>query len=86
MVKATGLPENYLIEFEPLHVPSEKEDAETEKIEADTEKVKAETMAAYITAGVLDPSEGRNTLIEEEKYIMDASVVITAGEDDGEAA
>ena len=86
LVKANNLPENYLIEFEPLHVPSEKEKAEVEKIEADTEKVKAETMAAYITAGVLDPSEGRNTLIEEEKYIMDASVVIEAGEDDGQPA
>lgn len=86
LVKAMGLPENYLIEFEELQIPSEKEKAEVEKIEADTEKVKAETMAAYITAGVLDPSEGRNTLIEEEKYTMDASVVISAGEDDGQPA
>lgn len=86
LVKAFGLPENYLIEFEELQIPSEKEKAEVEKIEADTEKVKAETMAAYITAGVLDPSEGRNTLIEEEKYTMDGSVVISAGEDDGKPA
>ncbi len=85
LVKATGLPENYLIEFEPLHVPSEKEEAETEKIEAEAKKIKAETMAAYITAGVLDPSEGRNTLMDDGGYVMDASVVITAGEDNGEA-
>jgi len=86
LVKAMGMPENYTIEFEPLDVPSDKDKAETEKIEADTEKVKADTMAAYIAAGVLDPSEGRNSLIEAEVYTMDAAVVIQAGEDDGEAA
>lgn len=84
LAKAMALPENYLIEFEPLHVPSDKDKAETDKIEAEAEKVKADTMAAYIAAGVLDPSEGRNTLVEREVYTMDASVVIQAGEDDGE--
>lgn len=84
LVKAMALPENYLIEFEPLHVPSDKDEAEVKKIEADTEKVKADTMAAYIAAGALDPSEARNTLIEQEMYTMDASVTIQAGEDDGE--
>ena len=84
LVKAMALPENYLIEFEPLHVPSEKDKAEVEKIEAETEKVKADTMAAYIAAGALDPSEARNTLIDQKLYTMDASVTIQAGEDDGE--
>lgn len=83
LVNSLGLPEDYLIEFNPLYVPSDKEEAEVEKIEADTEKVKADTMAAYIAAGVLDPSEGRNTLMERDVYIMDG-LRIEPGEDDGE--
>jgi phage-related protein (TIGR01555 family) len=84
LVKALKLPEDYLIEFEPLHVPSEKEEADTAKVKADTEKVKADTMAAYISAGVLDPSEGRSTLIGQDVYKMDGSVTIETGEDDGQ--
>jgi phage-related protein (TIGR01555 family) len=84
LAKSLGLPDqNYIIEFEPLHVPSEKEKAETEKLEAEAEKIEAETALAYVTAGALDPSELRATLIEDGDYIMDGSIQIQNSEDDG---
>lgn len=87
MAIALGIPDqNYLIEFEPIHVPSKKEEAETEKLEAEKDKIKADTAAVYITAGALDPSELRNTLLEDSDYKMDGSVTIQAGEDDGAEA
>jgi phage-related protein (TIGR01555 family) len=86
LVKAYGLPEDYLIKFNPLYVPSEKDEAEVERMEAEAEKIKADTMAAYIAAGVLDPSEGRATLMQEGEYVMDGSVTIETGEDNGEEA
>lgn len=82
---AKGLPDqNYLIEFEGLDIPDEKTEAETEKLEAEKEKIKADTAAVYVTAGALDPSELRQTLIDEGKYVMDASIQIMQEEDDGE--
>ena len=84
LAKAEGLPEqDYMIEFEPLHVPSEKEEAETDKLKAETAKVKADTAVAYVTAGALDPSELRETLLASGEYVMDASVKIEPIEDDG---
>jgi phage-related protein (TIGR01555 family) len=81
---ANGLPGEYMIEFKPLYVPDEKQEAEVDKLKAEAEKVKADTMAAYIAAGVLDPSEGRNTLIQDGDYVMDGTVKIEGGEDDGQ--
>lgn len=76
--------QDYLIEFEGLDIPDEKTEAETEKLEAEKDKIKADTAAVYVTAGALDPSELRQTLIDEGKYIMDASIQIMQAEDDGE--
>lgn len=84
LATSLGIPDqNYMIEFEPLHVPSEKEEAETKKIEADIKKVNADTAVAYVTSGALDPSELRQTLIEKSDYIMDGSIQIVQAEDDG---
>lgn len=84
LAKANNLPDqNYLIEFEPLYVPNEKDQAETDKIKADVKKVQADTASVYITAGALDPSEVRQSLIEKGDYIMDGSITIVQGEDDG---
>ena len=84
LAKSLNIPDkNYLIEFEPLYVLSEKEEAETEKLEAEAKKIKADTAAIYVTAGALDPSEIRQSLIEEGDYIMDGSIQIGQGEDDG---
>jgi phage-related protein (TIGR01555 family) len=84
LAKSLNIPDqNYLIEFEPLYVPSEKEEAETEKLEAEAKKIKADTAAVYVTAGALDPSELRQSLIDDGDYIMDGSIQIVQGEDDG---
>jgi hypothetical protein len=84
LAKSLKIPDqNYLIEFEPLYVPNEKDQAETDKIKADVKKVQADTASVYITAGSLDPSELRQSLIEEGDYIMDGSIKIMQGEDDG---
>lgn len=84
LATANGIPDqDYMIEFNPLYVPSEKEKAEVEKLEAESEKIKAETASIYVTAGALDPSELRETLIEEGDYIMDGTIKIMQNEDDG---
>lgn len=80
---ALKIPEqDYMIEFCDILEPNEKEEAEIEKLEAETKKIEAETAAAYVTAGALDPSELRNTLMKDSDYVMDGTVVIGA-EDDG---
>lgn len=74
---------DYMIEFKPLWVPSEKECAETDKTKAEAKKIEAETALIYVTAMALDPSELRKTLRESGDYEMDATDVVE-GEDDGE--
>lgn len=73
--------QNYMIDFKPLKVQSEKEQAETAKIKADTKKSEADTAAIYMTNGALDPSEVRALLIEAGDYIMDGSITIPKHED-----
>ena len=74
---------DYMIEFKPLWVPSEKECAETDKTKAEAKKIEAETANIYVMAQALDASELRKTLRESGDYEMDATDIVE-GEDDGE--
>lgn len=56
------------IEFSPLWSMSEMEKASLEQTKAATQQVKAATTAAYVDMGVLDPSEVRAKLAEEDEY------------------
>jgi len=56
---------DYLIEFEPLWVPSDKEKAEVEKLEAEADKIEADTMAVYAGLQALDPSEIRAKIADD---------------------
>lgn len=56
---------DYVIEFCPLWVPSDKEEAEVEKLEAEARKIDAETAQIYATMQALDPKEVRAKIAEE---------------------
>lgn len=56
---------NWELCFNPLKVPSEKEEAEIEKLEAEHEKLEADTMAVYVSIGALDPREVRAKIAED---------------------
>lgn len=76
VMRALGIyTEDYKIEFEPLWMPSKRENAETDKI-------KAETHEKYVAMGALDPSEVRAE-IAEDYDLNDAEVMPETG-DDGE--
>lgn len=64
---------SYKLKFNPLSVPSEKEEAETEKIKADTAKAKMETASGYVNIASLDPNEVRAMISEE--YEVDGDLV-----------
>lgn len=76
LLKARGqYTDDYEIEFEPLWVPSEKEEAETEER-------KAKTAEIYVNMGALDPSEVRKKIADE--YHIDDVELMPEGEGDGE--
>lgn len=66
-----GEPDKWWLEFDPLHSPSEKEEAETEKLEADT-------VCAYYDRGILSEEEIRRMPGFAKKYgitLMDTADV-----------
>lgn len=73
---------DYLIKFNPLWVPSDKERAEVEKTEAAAKKVKADTAAVYYGIQALDGSEVRKQIADE--YKIDPSVEILPEKPEGE--
>lgn len=64
--------EKWCVEFNPLWMPTEKEQAETRKINAEADKAAADTATAYVNMGALDPSEVRRGLTED--YEIDPSI------------
>jgi uncharacterized protein len=66
--------------FNPLKVPSEKEEAEIEKLEAETKKAKADTAVALVGIGALDPREVRAKIAED--YDIIGEIPETAQPDD----
>jgi len=69
--------------FNPLKVPSEKEEAEIEKIEAETKKAKADTAVALVSIGALDPREVRAKIAED--YDIDPEKMPETAQPDDEA-
>lgn len=68
-------PENWRIEFNPLWLPSDKEQAETDKLKADAKKSTADERIAYVSVGALDASELRKKLAEEGEYDIDLTLL-----------
>lgn len=62
---------NYKVKFAALWSMSETEQATVDQMKAQTELTKAQTADAYITMQVLDPSEVRKSLSEQEGYDLD---------------
>jgi len=70
--------------FNPLKVPSDKEEAEVEKLEAETKKAKADTAVALVGIGALDPREVR-AKIAEDYEIKNPGVMPETAQPDDEA-
>jgi hypothetical protein len=68
--------------FNPLKVPSEKEEAEIEKIEAETKKAKADTAVALVSIGALDPREVRAKIAADYEINNPGVMPETAQPDD----
>lgn len=58
----------YKVCFNPLYVPSDKEQAETESARASAKKQRADAAAVYVGMGALDPAEVRKDLAADEEY------------------
>ena len=69
-----NLPDTWHIEFEPLWNLSKSEKADIEKTKADAQRTKADAINTLINAQVLDVTEARNTIAEENDYILDRSL------------
>jgi len=70
--------------FNPLKVPSDKEEAEVEKLEAETKKAKADAAVALVGIGALDPREVR-AKIAEDYEIKNPEVMPETAQPDDEA-
>ncbi len=68
------LPSDWYIHFESLWNESEKEEAETKKLKADARLAKANAINTLVQAQVLDVSEARAMLAEDEDYIIDRTI------------
>lgn len=64
----------WCIEFNPLWLPSEKEQAETEQAKANAKKARADAANAYVGMSALDPVEVRKTLAADGEYDVDLSL------------
>jgi phage-related protein (TIGR01555 family) len=69
-----NLPNDWYIKFESLWNESEKEEAETKKLKADARLAKANAINTLVQAQVLDVSEARAMLAEDEDYIIDRTI------------
>lgn len=72
--------EDYSLEFKPLSVPNEKDEAEIEFKKAQALKTKADAHSVYVTMGALDPIEVRKELAVENEYIDDSIEPIAPAE------
>jgi phage-related protein (TIGR01555 family) len=69
-----SLPAEWYIRFKSLWNESEKEEAETKRLKADAKRAKAEAINTLVQAQILDVSEARATLEQEEDYMIDRSL------------
>lgn len=71
---AINLPRDWYVKFESLWNESEKECAETHKLQEDARLAKANAINTLVQSQVLDISEARAMLAQDEQYIIDRSV------------
>ncbi len=78
-------PKKWAIQFNPLWMPSAKEEAETRKLNADADKAEADAAVAYNKINAVDASEVRKKLSDDGKYPIDMSLDLSGEvDDDGE--
>lgn len=68
------LPREWYLKFESLWNESEREEAETKKLKAEARRAKADAINTLIQAQVLDVSEARATLEQDDDYLIDRSL------------
>lgn len=68
------LPQKYTIKFNPLWLPSEKEEAETANIKGQAKEHEANAAKTYIDMGALDAQEVRSKLDDGDDYNIDSSL------------
>lgn len=73
---------NWAVRFEPLWMPSAKEQAETDKLSAEAKKADAEAAKTYVDIGALDGSEVRKKLADGDEYDIDESLKLIGEPDD----
>jgi len=71
---------DYSLEFKPLAVPNDKDEAEIELKKSQSLKTKADAHNVYVTMGALDPSEVRKELAVENEFIDDSIEPIAPAE------
>ena len=62
---------SYKLEFNPLSVPNDAQQAEIDYKKAQTKKANADTAKIYLESNVVDQSEIRKHLHDEEIYPID---------------
>lgn len=65
--------EDWNIKFNPLWVPTQKEQSETEKLQAEKQRIEVETIALLKNAQLMDDSEARKYLKENTDYPISKS-------------
>lgn len=74
-----ALPENWTISFNPLSIPTEKEQAETAKLKAEKLQTTANALNTLVSIGALDAIEVRNYL-EEQGFKLDRTLDLPPGD------
>lgn len=59
---------NYSLVFNPLAVPTDKDQAETDSKRAAAKKATADARQVYVNMGALDPLEVRDLLLEDDEF------------------
>lgn len=71
---------DYSLEFKPLAVPNDKDEADIELKKSQALKTKADAHNVYVNMGALDPLEVRKELAVENEYIDDSIEPIAPAE------
>lgn len=67
------LPDTWSLKFNPLSIPTEKEQAETDKMKAETKEKNISALTSLVNIGGLDNVELRNYL-EEQGFKLDRTL------------
>lgn len=69
-----NLPDVWTIKFNPLSIPTEKEEAETKKLRADKFSVIANALNTYLSMGAIDAVEVRDYLEQKCNFKLDRNL------------